>query len=363
MSWIHEIGSWPDLEWSMEVLGEALARVRHEQGRHLGRIEDLGFSLRDEASLSTLTEEVVKSSAIEGEVLDRDEVRSSIARRLGMDLAGLPEPGRMVEGVVEMMLDATRRYEEPLTAERLFAWHASLFPTGYSGMQQITVGAWRPVGEGPMQVISRDRIHFEAPDAARVDEEMQRFLEWFADRESTDPILRAGVAHFWFVTIHPFEDGNGRITRAITEMALSQADGTRERTYSMSSGIEARRSEYYQRLESAQRGSLDITSWLAWFLDCLEQTLDEAHEALGTVLAKARVLERVGAQPVSDRQRIVVQHMLDSGDRKMTTSKYAVLVGASNDTALRDIQSLVENGILVTNEGGGRSTSYRLADA
>jgi Fic family protein len=367
MTWIHEISDWPDLTWSLEALAESLARVRYKQGLHLGRIEDLGFSLRGEARLKTLTEEVVKSSAIEGEVLDRDEVRSSIARRLGMDLAGLPEPGRQVEGVVEMMLDATSGHAEPLTAERLFGWHAALFPTGRSGMRPITVGAWRPVGEGEMRVVSRrgdgERVHFQAPSADRLEREMHGFLEWFADRGTTDPILRSGVAHFWFVTIHPFEDGNGRIARAIGEMALAQADGTSDRTYSMSSGIEARRAEYYQRLESAQRGSLDITAWLAWFLDCLEQTLDEAHEALGTVLAKARVLERVGAQPVSDRQRIVVQHMLDSGDRKMTTSKYAVLVGASNDTALRDIQSLVENGILVTNEGGGRSTSYRLADA
>ena len=365
MTWIHEISSWPDLVWSMEALSQSLAAVRHEQGRHLGRVENLGFSLRDEASLSTLTEEVVKSSAIEGEALDRDEVRSSIARQLGMDLAGLPQPGRVVEGVVEMMLDATRRYAEPLTAQRLFDWHAALFPTGRSGMRQITVGAWRPVGQGEMRVVSRggekERIHFEAPAADRLEAEMQRFLEWFAEPDSVDPVLRAGVAHFWFVTIHPFEDGNGRIARAITEMALSQADGTRDRTYSMSSGIEARRGEYYQQLESAQRGSLDITSWLAWFLGCLERTLEDAEGTVGAVLAKARILERVGAAGVSDRQRIVIQHMLDTGDDEMSTSKYAVLTGSSKDTALRDIQTLVESDIFAMNEGGGRSTSYRLS--
>ena len=366
MTWIHEINDWPALKWSIEALAERLARVRHRQGRHLGRVENLGFSLRGEASLSTLTEEVVKSSAIEGEALDRDEVRSSIARRLGMDLAGLPEPGCVVEGVVEMMLDATRRYKEPLTTERIFAWHAALFPTGRSGMQPITVGAWRPVGEGKMRVVSRrdrvERVHFEAPGASRLEEEVAQFLEWFANPDSTDPVLRAGVAHFWFVTIHPFEDGNGRIARAIGEMALAQADGTHERTYSMSSGIEARRAEYYQQLESAQRGSLDITAWLAWFLDCLEHTLDDADDVLQTVLAKARVLERVGSEPVSDRQRLVIRHMLDLNDAVMTTSKYAQIADCSNDTALRDIKELVENGVLVRNPGGGRSTSYRLAD-
>jgi Fic family protein len=366
MTWIHEISDWPALHWSIEALAERLARVRHRQGRHLGRVENLGFSLRDEASLSTLTEEVVKSSAIEGEALDRDEVRSSIARRLGMDLGGLPEPGRVVEGVVEMMLDATRRYEEPLTAERLFAWHAALFPTGRNGMRSITVGAWRPSGEGKMRVVSRrdrnEHVHFEAPDASRLEEEMTQFLEWFADRDSTDPVLRAGVAHFWFVTIHPFEDGNGRIARAVGEMALAQADGTHERTYSMSSGIEARRTEYYQQLESAQRGSLDITAWLAWFLDCLEHTLDDADAVLKTVLAKARILERVGATPVSDRQRLVIRHMLTSNDAAMTTSKYSQIAACSNDTALRDINELVKTALLTRNPGRGRSTSYRLAN-
>lgn len=366
MTWIHEITNWPDLTWSMESLAGALAQVRYKQGRHLGRVEDLGFSLRDEASLSTLTEEVVKSSAIEGEVLDRDEVRSSIARRLGMDLAGLPEPGRVVEGVVEMLLDASRRHDEPLTAQRLFDWHAALFPTGRSGMRPITVGAWRPVGQGEMRVISRaggkERIHFEAPAADRLETEMQKFIDWFASPGSTDPIIKAGVAHFWFVTIHPFEDGNGRIARAIAEMALAQADGTKDRTYSMSSGIEARRAEYYQRLESAQRGSLDITAWLAWFLDCLEQTIDDAGETMGVVLAKARVLERMGNVGVSDRQRLALQHMLDTGDQAITTSKYAVLTGCSNDTALRDLQTLVASGILAKNPAGGRSTSYRLAE-
>jgi len=340
--------------------------VRHKEGKHLGRMEALGFDLRSEASLSVLTDEVVKSSAIEGEQLNPEEVRSSIARKLGLDVAGLPEPGRVVEGVVAMMLDATRHFDQPLTAERIFGWHAALFPTGRSGMSRITVGAWRTGKAGPMRVVSgpigAERVHFQAPDAVRVGHEMNQFVEWFESSPALDPVLKAGVAHFWFVTIHPFDDGNGRIARAIADMALSQADGTKDRFYSMSSGIEAQRREYYQQLEAAQRGSLDITAWLAWFLSCLDRTIEEAETSLGSVLHKARLWQRINAQPVNGRQRKLINRMLDDFQGHLTTSKYARLAKCSNDTALRDIRELLERGIIVKNPGGGRSTSYRLAD-
>ncbi len=366
MTYIHERPGWPDFKWDSEALAGPLAAVRHKQGRHLGKMEALGFDFRAEASLTALTDEVVKTSAIEGESLNPVEVRSSIARKLGLDIAGLPKPGREVEGIVEMMLDATRNYDTPLTAERLFDWHAALFPTGRSGMGRITVGAWRTGEAGPMQVVSgpigKERVHFEAPSAERLEREMESFLRWFNMRMPLDPVLKAGIAHFWFVTLHPFEDGNGRIARAIAEMALSQADGTKERFYSMSSRIEAERKEYYLQLESAQRGSLDITAWLAWFLACLDRTIEGADTALSSVLYKARLWQRINPTPVNERQRKVINRMLDNFKGHLTTSKYAKLAGCSNDTALRDIHALLERGIIVKNPGGGRSTSYRLAE-
>jgi Fic family protein len=366
MTFIHELPGWPKFTWDSEALAGPLAAVRHKQGKHLGRMQALGFDLRAEASLSALTDEVVKSSAIEGEHLHPEEVRSSIARKLGLGVAGLPEPGREVEGVVAMMLDATRNFDQPLTAERLFGWHAALFPTGRSGMRRITVGAWRTGDAGAMQVVSgpigKEKVHFQAPDAARVDDEMKQFFEWFASPRALDPVLGAAVAHFWFVTIHPFDDGNGRIARAIGEMALTQADGTKDRFYSMSSGIEAQRKDYYLQLEAAQRGNLDITAWLAWFLSCLDRTIEEADTSLGSVLRKAKLWQRINPHPVNERQRKVINRMLDNFKGHLTTSKYATLAKCSNDTALRDIRELLERGIIVKNPGGGRSTSYRLAD-
>ena len=366
MTYIHELPEWPEFTWDAYALSEELASVRHKQGRHLGRMEALGFDLRAEANLTALTDEVVMSSAIEGEKLNSDEVRSSIARKLGLDVAGLPKPGREVDGVVEMMLDATRNFDQPLTAERLHGWHAALFPTGRSGMVRITAGAWRTDESGPMRVVSgsmgRERVHFQAPDAPRIAEEMSRFLIWFNEDSSIDPVLKAGVAHFWFVTIHPFEDGNGRIARAIADMALSQADCSQDRFYSMSAGIEARRKEYYIQLESAQRGSLDITAWLAWFLDCLGRAIDDADTMLASVLHKAKLWQRINAQPVDERQRTVINRMLEHDwEGNVNTSKYAKLAKCSHDTALRDIHELLDRGILIKNEGGGRSTSYRLA--
>ena len=344
MTYIYERPGWPDFKWDSEALAGALAAVRHKQGKHLGKMEALGFDFRTEASLTALTDEVVKTSAIEGQNLNPDEVRSSIACKLGLDVAGLPKPGREVDGIVEMMLDATRNYATPLTAERLFDWHAALFPTGRSGMGRITVGAWRTGEAGPMQVVSgpigNERVHFEAPPAERLEGEMESFLNWFNMRMALDPVLKAGIAHFWFVTLHPFEDGNGRFARAIAEMALSQADGTKERYYSMSSGIEAERKEYYLHLESAQRGSLDITAWLAWFLDCLDRTIEGADTALSSVLNKAKLWQRINPAPLNERQRKVINRMLDNFKGHLTTSKYAKLAGCSNDTALRDIRGL-----------------------
>ena len=366
MTFIHERPGWPQFVWDSEVLAVPLAAVRHKQGKHLGKMEALGFDFRAEANLTVLTKDVVKSSAIEGETLNPDEVRSSIARRLGLDAAGLPKAGREVEGVVEMMLDATQSFEAPLSCDRLFGWHAALFPTGRSGMRRIAVAAWRSGETDPMQVVSgpvdREKVHFEAPAAERLDFEMTRFLEWFNSPPLIDPVLQAGIAHFWFVTIHPFEDGNGRIARAIGDMALSRADGAKERFYSVSSQIEAERNEYYLQLEAAQGGTLEITGWLLWFLGCLDRALGDADKTLAAVLYKARLWQRINRGPVKDRQRKVINRMLDGPKSNITTSRYARLNKCSPDTALRDIRELLERGIFVQNPGRGRSTSYRLAE-
>ena len=329
-------------------------------------MEGLGFSLRSEASLSTLTADVVKSSAIEGEVLDVEQVRSSIARRLGLDVASIGPASRDVEGIVEMMLDATQHYAAPVTTERLFGWHASLFPTGRSGMRRITVGAWRPVEAGAMQVVSgpigRESVHFEAPEAGRLEAEMTAFLKWLNTDGNVDPVLKAGIAHFHFVTIHPFEDGNGRIGRAIADLELARADGTSERFYSMSAQIEAERKEYYLQLERGQRGSLDITNWLEWFLQCLGRAIEGEEQTLSGVLHKAKLWDQINHEPVNERQRKILNRLIDGFEGKLTTSKYGKIAKCSEDTALRDIQSLIKRGILTQNEGGGRSTSYSLAD-
>ncbi|TDJ79631.1 MAG: Fic family protein [Planctomycetota bacterium] len=366
MTFIHELPNWPDFTWDLGALAAPLAAVRHAQGLHLGRMRSLGFEYRAEAGLEMLTTDVVKSWAIEGETIDADEVRSSIASRLGLDAGGIPRGDREVDGVVEMMLDATRNFLAPLTEERLFRWHAALFPTGRSGLSRITVGAWRPKDVGPMQVLSgpsgHEQLHFEAPAAERLGPEMAIFLDGFNAEAQLDPVLRAGIAHFWFVTIHPFEDGNGRIARAIGDMALARADGTEERFYSLSAQIEAERKQYYLELEGAQRGDLDITAWLRWFLGCLDRAVSAADRSLGHVLRKARVWERVNRHPVNERQRKVLNRLLDGFRGHLTSSKYARLARCSPDTALRDIRDLLEYGVLVQNPGGGRSTSYRLAE-
>ena len=361
---IHEQSDWPRLHWNDEALAALLADVRHRQGRLIGRMEALGFDLQREAVLGTLVEDVVKSSDIEGERLDAGQVRSSVARRLGMDAGGVGRADRNVEGVVEMMLDATRRYEAPLTAERLFDWHASLFPTGRSGMRRITVGAWRRSDSDPMQVVSgpagRERVHFEAPAAAGLGAEMKAFLEWFEAPAEVDPVVQAGLAHLWFVTIHPFDDGNGRIARAVADMALARSEGSSQRFYSMSSQIRTERNAYYEVLERTQRGTTDVTEWMGWFLACLGRSIDNATTALAGVLAKARFRQRAAGLSLNDRQRLVLNRLLDGFEGKLTTSKWAKLAKCSQDTALRDIAFLIDRGVLVRNPGGGRSTSYDL---
>ncbi len=362
--YIHELPSWPQFSWNHEAVAVPLASARHKQGRLLGQMEALGFKVKEEAVLRTLTDDVLKSSEIEGETLDADQVRSSVARRLGMDIGGLQPADRIVEGVVEMMLDATQRYDQPLTNDRLFGWHAALFPTARSGMHPITVGAWRDDRTAPMQVVSgpvgRERVHFEAPAAARLEEEMRRFLEWFNSDATTEPVLRAAQAHLWFVTIHPFDDGNGRIARAIADMTLARSEESTQRFYSMSAQIRQQRNDYYRILEQTQQGSMDITPWMEWFLAYLTKAIEGAHGALSGVTARAHYWEKLRDPPLNDRQRLVINRLLDGVEGKLTTSKWAALTKSSQDTALRDIQQLVDRGVLIRNPAGGRSTSYSL---
>lgn len=362
--YIHEQPEWPAFRWNSEYLSRLLLEVRHRQGRLIGRMEGLGFQLRTEAVLNSLTEEVLKSSEIEGEKLDRDQVRSSIARRLGIDIGGLTPADRDVEGVVEMMLDATQHYDQPLSADRLFDWHAALFPTGRSGMSKINVGVWRDDKKGPMQVVSgpigKERVHYEAPVAGRLSGEMKKFLEWFEKANSADLVLKAGVAHLWFVTIHPFDDGNGRIARAIADMVLARSERSPQRFYSMSAQIRQERKEYYEILESTQKGDLDITRWLEWFLGCLSRAFNRAETILATVLSKARFWDRFTGTDFNERQRSMINRLLNGFEGKLTSSKWAKLEKCSQDTALRDIEDLMKKGVLTKESAGGRSTFYSL---
>lgn len=364
--YIHEHKNWSQFKWDKEKLAELLTAVRYRQGRLIGHMEALGFALREEAMLQTLTQEVIKSSEIEGEVLDQDQVRSSLARRLGIDIAGSVPADRNVEGVVEMMLDATQNFQQPLTEERLFGWHAALFPTGRSGMQRITVGDWRTGERGPMQVVSggigKEKVHFEAPDAAKVPEEMASFLEWFNMTTDIDSVLKAALAHLWFVAIHPFEDGNGRIARAIADMQLARADESPQRFYSMSTQIRKERNDYYDILEATQKGERDITPWLMWFLQCLDRAFSGTNDILSNVLLKARFWEKHVSVGLNDRQKLIINRMLNGIEGKMTSSKWAKMAKCSKETAIRDIQDLISKGIMVKEEAGGRSTSYILCN-
>jgi Fic family protein len=366
--YIHQLPDWPRFRWDQEGLAATLAALRHRQGRLLGRMEGLGFSLSKEAALDSLALETVTSSEIEGEVLPADQVRSSIARRLGMDAGGPAPVRRDVEGVVEMMVDATQNFRGPLSAERLFAWHAALFPTGRSGMRPIVSGAWRTEASDPMQIVSGpvggEKVHYEAPDASRLEGEMSRFLAWVNDpRDRMDPVMRAALAHVWFVTIHPFGDGNGRIARAITEWALARSEQSAQRFYSMSAQIRQERAAYYGILERTQRGTLDVTAWMEWFLACLGRSFDRTEVTLAAVLRKARFWERHAGLAINDRQRDMLNRLLDGFTGRLTSTKWAAITRASHDTALRDIQGLIDLGVLRKDAGGGRSTSYSLAGA
>lgn len=361
---IWERSDWPNWRFDANALSTALASVRHSQGRLLGRMEGLGFALRDQATLQVLTEDVLKTSEIEGQQLNPDAVRSSIARRLGVDIGALAPFDRHVDGVVEMVLDATSGFADPLTRERLFGWHAALFPTGYSGLAQIRVGAWRDDAAGSMQVVSgpvgRQKIHYEAPPAARLEVEMEGFLRWFNGGQDIDPVLKAGLAHLWFVTIHPFDDGNGRIARAIGDMALARSEQSTQRFYSLSAQIQRERKEYYELLERTQKGGLDVTEWLAWFLVCMGRAIDGAESTLGNVINKARFWERCAGMSLNERQIKMINRLLDGFEGKLTSSKWAVITKCSPDSALRDINGLIERGVLKKAEAGGRSSSYEL---
>jgi len=365
MKYIHQHKDWPKFTWDNEKLSELLISIRHREGWLFGRMEGLGFGLRSEAVLQTLTLDILKSSEIEVQLLNPEQVRSSIARRLGMDIAGLVPSDRDVEGVVEMMLDATQNFEKKLTKTRLFDWHAALFPTGRSGMYKITVGAWRKGDKGPMQVVSgaigKEKVHFEAPEADLLDEEMKGFIQWFNSAAKLDPVLKAAIAHLWFVTIHPFDDGNGRIARAIADMQLARADGNEQRFYSMSAQIQKERNAYYDILERTQKSNLDITSWLEWFLNCLDRALESTEATLSAVMQKAKFWETVSEIRLNERQKLMLNKLLNGFTGKLTTSKWGKIAKCSHDTALRDIADLIEKGILVKEEGGGRSTSYQLA--
>ena len=360
--YIHEQPDWPHLHWRIEDLADQLADIRYRQGRLLGKMSDLGFELRQQANLSVLTEEVVKTSEIEGEILPNELVRSSVARRLDLNVGGLDHNDRNVEGAVDMMLDATERYDQPLTEERLCGWQAALFPTGRSEMRNISVGKWR---DGPVRVesgpIGRERVHFEAPAAARIDREIGAFLAWFNSAVNIDPVIKAGLAHLWFVTIHPFEDGNGRVARAVSEMLLARADGTSQRFYSVSSQIRQERRDYYNTLERTQKNSTDVTRWLAWFLHCVGAAINSAETTFAAVTTKERFWKSIAEITVNDRQRQMINRLLDGFKGNLTTAKWAQITKCSHDTALRDINDLISHGVLLRSKAGGRSTSYDLA--
>ena len=363
--YIHQLDGWPEFQWDYEAFAEQLAAIRHMQGRLLGRMESFGFQFRRESLLKTLTEDVLKTSEIEGEMLDVEQVRSSLARRMGIELAGLKPADRHVDGVVDMTLDATRNFQAELTVERLFRWHGLLFPDGRSGLLRIRLGAWRDDSLGPMQVVSgplgRQRVHYEAPAAERIEREMAAFLDWFNKPNDTDWVMKAAQAHLWFVTLHPFEDGNGRIARAIADLALARSEQSSQRFYSMSAQIRAERNAYYTMLEQTQRGSLNVTGWFRWFLGCMGRAIEKAQVSLSGVLDRAAFWESMRDVAVNERQRKVLTLLLEGFNGKLTTGKWAALAKCSQDTALRDILPLVELGILTRSMEGGRSTSYALA--
>ena len=361
--YIYEQKEWPKFTWDQEKILTKLAEVKLSQGLLLGKMQTLGFNLREEATLNALTDDVLKSSEIEGEIFDKEQVRSSIAKRLGLDIGGDVPVDRHVEGTVEMMLDATQRYNEPLTKERLIGWHAALFPTGYSGMYKINIGQFRDDEKGPMQVVSgrigREKVHYQAPPANKIENEMKVFLNCVNDTNDIDPIIKAGLGHLWFVTLHPFDDGNGRIARALADMLLARAEQSNQRFYSMSAQIRRERNTYYTILEKTQKGSLDITEWLLWFLDCLHRAIQQSDETLGNILKKALFWQKNADLTLNERQKKIINRLFDGFEGKLTSSKWAKLGKCSQDSANRDILDLLEKNVLFK-QGAGRSTHYIL---
>ncbi len=364
--YIHQVTDWPKFTWDRDAIAAPLADVRHRQGRLLGRMEAMGFQFRQEAELETLTLDVVKTSEIEGENLNAQQVRSSVARRLGMEIAGAVHAERHVEGVVQMMMDATQNYSTPLAKERLFGWHAAMFPTGHSGIQKITIGGWRDDSRGPMQVVSgpmgHETLHYEAPPAPALESETERFIDWANRDDGTDPVLKSAIAHLWFVTIHPFDDGNGRIARAIADWVLARAEKSAQRFYSMSAQIRLERNAYYNILERTQKGTLDITAWLQWFIGCLGRAFDGTETTLAAVLRKAGFWKTHERVTLNGRQSLMLNKLLDGFEGKLTSSKWAKIAKCSQDTASRDIQALIDASILEKDAAGGRSTSYSLRE-
>lgn len=362
--YLHQKANWTDFTWDHQKVLLKLGETRNQQGRLLGKMESLGFDLQNEAVLNTLTLDVIKSSEIEGEYLEINQVRSSIARRLGIEIAGLVESERHVDGIVEMMLDATQKHNFPLTKDRLFGWHAALFPSGWSNLYKITVADWRKDSNSPMQVVSgplgNEKVHFQAPNSERIEPEMIQFLTWFENEHEMDLVLKAAIAHLWFVTIHPFDDGNGRITRAITDMILARSDRSKKRFYSMSAQIRLERKQYYEKLEETQKGNSDITSWILWFLECLTNSFESTEEILSKILQKASFWKLNSTTILNDRQHKIINKLLDGFEGKLTSSKWGKMNNCSRDTALRDIQDLIQKDILQKEASGGRSTSYEL---
>jgi Fic family protein len=364
MPYIHQENNWPTFTWNNDELQLLLGAVRNLQGKLTGKMEAIGFNLKSEASLETLTLDVLKSAEIEGEILNADQVRSSIARKLGMDISGLVPSDRNTDGMVDMMIDATQKYEDKLTKKRLFAWHAALFPLGRSGMFEITVAQWRNNFTGPMQVVSgamgKEKVHFEAPHSDLLEMEMRAFVTWVNSYKKIDPVLKAAIAHLWFITIHPFDDGNGRIARALTDMLLARSDNSSQRFYSMSAQIRKERKQYYNILEKTQKGNLNITEWLNWFLNCLLNALKTTDVVLGQILQKSKFWKRHEKTIFNNRQLLIVNKLLDGFDGKLTSSKWAKIGKCSSDTALRDIQDLINKEVLKKDGAGGRSTNYEI---
>jgi Fic family protein len=364
MKYIYQNADWPHFTWNNDLLLSTLSKVRNLQGRLMGKMEAIGFNLRNEAVLETLTLDVIKTTEIEGEILNLDQVRSSLAKHLGVDIGALNYSDRSVDGIVDLIMDATKNCNEPISADRLFSWHAALFPTGQSGLYKITVGSWRIDSTGPMQVVSgamgKEQVHYQAPDSSVIPREMEQFMDWFNAKTDLEPVLKAAIAHLWLVTLHPFEDGNGRIGRALTDMLLARSDGSTQRFYSMSSQIRKERKTYYDILERTQKGGLDITDWLSWFLNCLLNTLISSDAILAKVMSKAGFWKQHSTTILNERQHLMLNRLLDGFEGKLTSSKWAKITKCSQDTAIRDIQDLMNKAILQKEAADGRSTNYEL---